>query len=200
MLLFLMSSLMGFSQITTSTISGVVKDQKGLPIPGTTIHAKHEPTGTNYYSVTNKNGAFVIPAVRVGGPFTIHASFVGYKKGELSEVNTSLGLTENVEFVLLEEATELKEVVVTAGKYGIFSKEKTGAAQQFGRRELTSVPITGARTIDGITKYNPFGNGSSFGAQDSRLNNFTIDGSQFNNNFGLGSSAAAGGRTGASAI
>jgi len=200
MMLFLMTSLMGFSQITTSTISGVVKDQKGLPIPGTTIHATHEPTGTNYYSVTNKNGVFVIPAVRVGGPFTIHASFVGFKKGELKEINTSLGLTENVEFVLLEEATELKEVVVTAGKYGIFSKEKTGAAQQFTRRELTSVPITGARTIDGITKYNPFGTGNSFGAQDSRLNNFTIDGSQFNNNFGLGSSAQAGGRTGASAI
>ncbi len=198
--LMLMTSLVGFGQITTSTISGVVKDEKGLPIPGTTIHAKHEPTGTNYYSVTNKNGGFVIPAVRVGGPYTIHASFVGFRKGELTDVSTSLGLTENIEFILQEEATQLKEVVVTAGKYGIFSKEKTGAAQQFGRRELTSVPITGARTIDGITKYNPFGNGSSFGAQDSRLNNFTIDGSQFNNNFGLGSSAQAGGRTGASAI
>ncbi len=201
MVLLLMTSLMGFSQITTSTISGIVKDQKGETIPGATIHVKHEPTGTNYYSVTNKNGGFTVPAVRVGGPFTIHASFVGFKKGELRDVNTSLGLTENVEIVLYEEATQLKEVVVTAGgKYGIFSKEKTGAAQQFGRRELTTIPITGARTIDGITKYNPFGNGNSFGAQDSRLNNFTIDGSQFNNNFGLGSSAQAGGRTGASAI
>jgi hypothetical protein len=97
--------------------------------------------------------------------------------------------------------TSLTEVVVVAtGRNNIFSKEKTGASQQFSRRELQSVPITGARTIDGITKYNPFGNGNSFGAQDSRLNNFTIDGSQFNNNFGLGSSAQAGGRTGASAI
>jgi hypothetical protein len=200
MLLFMTTAFMGFAQITTSNISGVVKNQKGETIPGATIHATHNPTGTNYYSVTNKSGVFVIPAVRVGGPYTIHASFVGFKKGELKEINTSLGLTENVEFVLVEEAIQLKEVVVSANKYGIFSKEKTGAAQQFGRRELTTIPITGARTIDGITKYNPFGSGNSFGAQDSRLNNFTIDGSQFNNNFGLGSSAQAGGRTGASAI
>jgi hypothetical protein len=200
LLLFLAMSFTGFAQITTSTISGVVKDQKGQPVPGATIHATHEPTGTNYYSASNKSGVFVIPAVRVGGPYTIHASFVGYKKGELKDVSASLGLTENVQFVLIEEATQLAEVVVTANKTGIFSKEKTGAAQQFTRRELQTIPITGARTIDGITKYNPFGNGSSFGAQDSRLNNFTIDGSQFNNNFGLGSSAQAGGRTGASAI
>ena len=200
LLLFLAMSFSGFAQITTSTISGVVKNQKGEPVVGATIHATHEPTGTNYYSASNKSGSFVIPAVRVGGPYTIHASSVGFKKGELKEVNTSLGLAENVEFVLIEESVQLKEVVVTSTKYGIFSKEKTGAAQQFGRRELTTIPITGARTIDGITKYNPFGTGNSFGAQDSRLNNFTIDGSQFNNNFGLGSSAQAGGRTGASAI
>ncbi len=200
LLLFLAMSLTGFAQITTSTISGVVKNQKGEIVQGATIHATHEPTGTNYYSSTNKSGVFVIPAVRVGGPYTIHASSIGFKKGELKEINTSLGLTENVVFVLIEESVQLKEVVVSANKTGIFSKEKTGAAQQFGRRELTTIPITGARTIDGVTKYNPFGNGNSFGAQDSRLNNFTIDGSQFNNNFGLGSSAQAGGRTGASAI
>ncbi len=117
MVVFLMTSLLGFSQITTSTISGVVKDQKGEPIPGVTIHATHNPTGTNYYSVTNTKGAFVIPAVRVGGPYTIHATFVGLRKGELKDINTSLGLTENVEFVLIEETTQLKEVVVSANKY-----------------------------------------------------------------------------------
>ncbi|NDD97959.1 MAG: TonB-dependent receptor, partial [Actinobacteria bacterium] len=142
---------------------------------------------------------YVLPAVRVGGPYTIHASFVGFRKGEAVDVNTQLGITSNVDFVLIDEVVALKEVVVT-NRNNTFSKQRTGASQQFGRRELTTIPITGARTIDGITKYNPFGNGTSFGAQDSRMNNFTIDGSQFNNNFGLGSSAQAGGRTGASAI
>ncbi len=198
-LVFAAFTMVGFGQITTSTISGVVKNEKKEVLVGATIHAVHTPTGTEYTTTTNKGGVYVLPAVRVGGPYTIHASFVGFKKGEEKDVNTQLGLTSNVDFLLIDEAKALKEVVVVSGK-SIFSKEKTGAAQQFGRRELTTIPITGARTIDGITKYNPFGNGSSFGAQDSRMNNFTIDGSQFNNNFGLGSSAQAGGRTGASAI
>jgi hypothetical protein len=194
------SALMGFGQVTSSTISGVVKNEKQEVLGGTTVHAVHVPTGTQYKTVTNKMGVYVLPAVRVGGPYTIHATFVGYKMGEVKEINTQLGVTSNVDFSLVDEKTALKEVVVVGTRNNLFSKEKTGASQQFSRRELQSVPITGARTIDGITKYNPFGNGNSFGAQDSRMNNFTIDGSQFNNNFGLGSSAQAGGRTGASAI
>jgi hypothetical protein len=199
-LILMMIGFAGFAQVTTSSISGVVKNQKNEVLVGATIQATHVPTGTKYNSSTNKNGSYVLPAVRVGGPYTIQATFVGYGKDEVSAVSTQLGVTSNVDFFLVDVATSLKEVVVTANRSNIFSKEKTGAAQQFSRRELTSIPITGARTIDGITKYNPFGNGNSFGAQDSRLNNFTIDGSQFNNNFGLGSSAQAGGRTGASAI
>lgn len=193
-------ALVGFGQITTSAISGVVKNEKQEVLAGTTIHAIHVPTGTQYKTVTNKLGVYVLPAIRVGGPYTIHATYVGYKMAEVKDVNTLLGTTSNVDLVLVDEKIALKEVVVNSSRNSIFSKERTGASQQFSRRDLQSIPITGARTIDGITKYNPNGNGSSFGAQDSRLNNFTIDGSQFNNNFGLGSSAQAGGRTGASAI
>ena len=109
-------------------------------------------------------------------------------------------MASNIDFVLLATGSNLEELVVSSNRNGLFSKERTGASQQFTRRDLQNIPITGARTIDGITKYNANGNGNSFGAQDSRLNNFTIDGSQFNNSFGLGSSAQAGGRTGASAI
>jgi hypothetical protein len=199
-LVFAMTTFFGFSQITTSSISGVVKNEKNEVLVGATIHAVHTPTGTQYNTVTNKNGTYVLPATRVGGPYVLHATYVGYKKDEIKDVNTQLGITTNVNFILVDGTTTLSEVVVTAGRNNIISRERTGASQQFSRRELQTIPIVGARTIDGITKYNPFGNGNSFGAQDSRLNNFTIDGSQFNNNFGLGSSAQAGGRTGASAI
>ena len=199
-LLSLFVTITSFGQITTSTLSGVVKNEKGEVLVGATVHAVHQPTGSEYKSSSNKSGFYTIPAVRVGGPYVIHVSYVGYKKNEVTDINTALGLTTNVNVILIDDSKSLKEVVVVGTKNNVFSKDKTGASQQFGRRELQTIPITGARTIDGITKYNPFGSGSSFGAQDSRLNNFTIDGSQFNNGFGLGSSAQAGGRTGSSAI
>ena len=199
-LLSLFVTIASFGQITTSTISGVVKSEKGEKLIGATVNVVHQPTGTKYGASTNVQGNYVIPAVRVGGPYLIKVSYIGYKPKEISDVNTSLGLTTNVDIVLIDDATVLSEIVVVGSSDNIFSKEKTGASQQFSRRELQSIPTTGARTIESITKYNAFGDGRSFGAQDSRLNNFTIDGSQFNNNFGLGSSASAGGRTGASAI
>ena len=199
-LLSLFVTITSFGQITSSTLSGVVKNEKGEKLVGATINVVHQPTGTKYGSSTNAQGGYIIPGARVGGPYIVKVTYVGYKVKEVSDINTSLGLTTNIDVVLIEESKALKEVIVVGTKNNVFSKDKTGASQQFGRRELQTIPITGARTIDGITKYNPFGNGNSFGAQDSRLNNFTIDGSQFNNNFGLGSSAQAGGRTGASAI
>ena len=200
LLLMMAVGFSGFAQVTTSTISGIVKSEKGEALPGATIQVVHVPTGTKYGASTNQFGRYVVPAVRVGGPYKVVVSFVGFKPNEQNEVNTQLGNTTNIDIVLIETNTSLKEVVVSSGRNNIISRERTGASQQFTRRDLQNIPITGARTIDGITKYNPNGNGNSFGAQDSRLNNFTIDGSQFNNGFGLGSSAQAGGRTGASAI
>ena len=199
-LLSLFVTIASFGQITTSTLSGVVKNEKGEALVGASVHATHQPTGSEYRAQTNKSGTYTIPGVRPGGPYVVHVTYVGYKMKYVNDVNTELGVTSNVDVVLELNSKTMDAVTVTGVRNNLFSKDRTGASQVFGRRELQSIPITGARTIDGITKYNPFGNGSSFGAQDSRLNNFTIDGSQFNNNFGLGSSAQAGGRTGASAI
>ncbi len=89
-LVFAAFTMVGFGQITTSTISGVVKNEKKEALAGATIHAVHTPTGTEYTTTTNKGGVYVLPAVRVGGPYVIHASFVGFKKGEEKDVNTLL--------------------------------------------------------------------------------------------------------------
>ncbi len=196
----LLGSLSVFAQVTTSTITGMVTDSRGEALIGVTVVATHLPSGTRYGTTTNASGRYTLPAVRVGGPFSITATYTGFEPETQENIYTSLGVASNVNFQLKDAGVTLEEVVIRTERADLFSSQRTGAASTFSERVVTSVPALGSRTISSVTKYNPNGDGRSFGAQDARLNNFTIDGSVFNNGFGLGSEAQAGGRTGSTAI
>ena len=172
---FLIVSSTGFSQVTKSAIAGSVKSVTGEALPAALVEIKHVPTGTKYFSTTDENGNYSANSVRPGGPYTIKVNYSSYNPFVIEEIMAPLGSSIVINIKMQSAINTIEEVkIVSVNPKDVYNKGKTGAGQQFSTREINSVPITGARSINSITKYNAnAGSNGSFGGQDSRLNNFT---------------------------
>lgn len=193
-LVFLLISVLMYGQgATTSSLSGNVSDIKGGPLPGATIIATHVPSGTVYGALTDIAGNYRIQNMRIGGPYTIKVSFVGYNGSSYSDIILKLGETYVQNGQLAEATTALNEVVVTAvKKNSLLSSERSGPQTNVSNRELNTLPSI-SRSITDFAKYSPQSQGNSFGGRDARFNSITIDGAAFNNNFGVSNSPLPGG-------
>ncbi len=189
--------------ITTSGLSGVVRDNNGDALPGATIQALHTPSGTNYGVTTNNEGRFQIPNMRVGGPYNLKVTFVGFKEYILENINLSLGQTLNLNINLSEESEILQEVIVRSTRDQIFDGSRTGASTGVTSDQIDALP-TISRSIQDFARLSPLastrGNGISFAGANNRYNQFSIDGTVNNDVFGLAANGTNGGQTGTQPI
>jgi hypothetical protein len=186
--------------VTTSTVSGEVVASDGRPLSGAQVVAVHEPSGSRYGSTSRGDGRFQIPGMRVGGPYTVTVSYIGYRTEVREGIVLNLGVTTDLSFELSEAAVELEGITVLGDVGAILSSERTGASTTVARSSIETLP-TISRQISDFARLTPqLGRTFSFAGQDPRLNSITVDGSYFNNSFGLGSSAEPGGRTGVAPI
>lgn len=183
-----------FAQVTTSSLGGKVIDQNGQPAVGIAVVATHEPSGTVYGAVTNADGRYAIQGMRAGGPYTVEISSIGYKTVTYTDVTLQLAEVYGLDAVIEESTEQLSESIVIAAPTSKFATvEKTGASTNINNRQITEMP-TVSRSISDVARLSPYGgNGMSFAGGDGRSSNFTVDGADFNNNFGLNSGLPGGG-------
>ena len=182
-----------FAQVTTSALGGRVTDANGEPVIGAAVIATHEPSGTSYGVVTNESGRYTINGMRTGGPYKVEFSCLGYQTVAYTDLTLQLAETSSLNATMNEDAQMLSEAMVIGAAASKFSAEKTGAATNISSTQITSLP-TVSRSITDITRLSPYGgNGMSFAGQDGRTANFTVDGANFNNNFGLSENLPGGG-------
>ena len=192
-LIAIFAGISAFAQITTSSLAGRLSDENGEPLAGAAVLAVHEPSGTQYGTMANSDGRYVINGMRVGGPYKVTVTFLGYQTQEYEGVSLELGETYNLNATMKEESSTLNASVVIASAPSKFAVEKTGAATNINNSQITNLPSVD-RSITDVVKLSPYGgNGMSFSGVDGRTANFTVDGANFNNNFGLSSSLPGGG-------
>ena len=188
-----------FSQVvTTASMYGTVTDNKGEALPGANIIALHEPSGTQYGTSTRADGKFNITGMRVGGPYKVTVSFVGYNSQSIENLFLELGQNLKVDFKLSESAIQLGDITVVAERDAIIRSDRTGTSTTVRRESIETLP-TISRRIEDLTRLTPqVGRNSTFAGMDNRFNNITVDGSYFNNSFGL--AGLPGDRTGVAPI
>lgn len=187
--ILLLGTIIVHAQVTTSSMTGTVTDNE-TTIPGASIKATHVPSGTVYGTSTNNDGKFSIYGMRVGGPYKVEVTYVGYNPVTYSDISLRLGESFQLNVNLSQDTRELDEIVITANA-GI-KVVKTGASTSISNREINTLP-TISRSITDFTRLTPQSNGNSFGGRDARYNNIQIDGANLNNNFGLSNDPLPGG-------
>ncbi|GAA3950975.1 TonB-dependent receptor plug domain-containing protein [Chitinophaga oryziterrae] len=206
----LLSVCYSFAQVTTSGVTGVIKDDKGQGLIGATVKAVHVPTGTVYGTTTQEGGRYAIPNMRVGGPYTITVTYVGYETSTYKDLYLSLGspLTQNGK--LSDQSKSLSEVTITGTRNGIISSQRNGTSTNISQRQLTELP-TVSRSIQDFTRLTPQAVptysstdgsplGISFAGQSNKFNQFSVDGANANDVFGLSATGTNGGQTGANPV
>ena len=199
--LCLSAFMTAFAQVTTSGLVGTVVDKEGEPLIGAAVIAVHTPSGTQYATVANTEGRFVINGMRAGGPYRIEVSYIGMVTLEWNDITIKLGEPYEINAVM-ESSNQLDAIYVVSEKS--FNSSITGAGSSFSLKQVENMP-TIDRSIYDIVKFTPQANlnkngGISFAGSNNRYNSFQIDGAVSNDSFGLASSGTNGGQTGANPI
>ncbi|QIX60251.1 TonB-dependent receptor [Hymenobacter lutimineralis] len=170
--------------VTTAAMKGIVLDAKGQPLPGATVVATHLPSGTQYGTATRENGQYDLLNMRVGGPYELKASFVGAQTYTATGIQLALGKTFESRITLADNTQALGEVVVRGNRDGQINKDRTGASTNVNNTAIRTLPSI-SRSQEDFTRLTPQSSGLSFGGRNTLYNNFSLDGSIFNNSFGL---------------
>ncbi|HUF34508.1 MAG TPA: TonB-dependent receptor [Gemmatimonadales bacterium] len=190
---------LGAQGVTTSAITGLVTSQDGAPITDATVTARHLPTGTQYRAVSRSGGAYSLPNLRVGGPYTVTATYIGFQRRIEENVFLGLGQTQRIDLLLEPQAVELQELVATGERDPVLNAERTGAATYIDPRQVEVLPSIKRSTRD-LTRLDPRSDGNfAFAGRNWLYNNVSLDGSYFNNPFGL-DDPAPGGQTNAEPV
>jgi len=188
--------------ITSSGISGTVLDKAGQPIIRATVIAVHVPTGTKFGAVTKSDGSYRIQNARVGGPYTITVTSLGFATQNRTNIYLNLSEELRKDFIMEEKAVEGQEVVISADKSAIINPDRSGAEQNISNAEIQNLPSISHSFYD-LARVSPQMSNASAGSaagRNNRYNNIEIDGSVYNDLFGLPSNGTPGGQAGTNPI
>ncbi len=179
-----------FGQTSNASLSGVVHDQQGRPIPGVTVKAIDTKTNQEFETLTGDEGTFFFPTLKPG-TYTVTSTLEGFKKLVKTGVVLNAADKQSTGTLVLEVGELAQSVSVTAEAGQLQIKSSSGEiGEVITGRQVQELALNGRNYLDmmklipGVTSRvnsqvaGPGGFGD-FNINGTRSNqhNLTIDGS-----------------------
>ncbi len=184
------------TDVTTSRISGAVRDQDGGVLPGATVEAVNQETGLVLRAVCDTNGNYRIFNMPTG-LYTVTASLSGFKSSTRKDVRLVLGSAPTIDFTLQLET--FAEVITVTSEAPLVEVTNTVSGTTILTEQIASLPVSG-RDFENLVYLTPESLKErqrgyiSLSGQRGIATNVTIDGVDNNNAFFGGTTGDAEGR------
>jgi hypothetical protein len=176
--LFLTAAL-AWAQVVGASVSGVVQDASGAPVPGATVVVKNLETGAERRLISDDAGRYSTPSVPVGR-YEIDASKQNFKSQSRTGIDLVVGEHATVDFALaVGEVNQTVTVEAAVSPVELTNDPTSGLVSE---RQVKDLPLNG-RSFDELITLNPSvvnytqGRSGGVGTSDSALGNmFAVSG------------------------
>jgi hypothetical protein len=200
----------GFSQGSTGTILGVVKDPSGTVVPGAKVTVSNAETALTRTASTAEDGAYRVPALPVGR-YTLRFEHEGFK----TQIQEGLVLTVSVELVVNStfEVGSIAQSVTVTGDVPLVNTTSSSLGGLVNEDRMAELPLNGRNYLDlsllqpGVARaVNTSGTVGQQGTIISsngappRSNTILLDGAPMQNTYGFSASSVNGAQLGVDGI
>jgi outer membrane receptor protein involved in Fe transport len=182
--MLLMAPAAVWAQLTTGTITGVVKDSSGGVVPGATVVVTNVDTGAARSVVTDADGRYEAPNLPVGN-YSVRGSLTGFQSTNRTGINLTVGRTAVIDIEL--KVGDMTESVVVTGEAALVETRSATVSNLVDARRVVELPIIN-RDLTQLTFLQPgvlkmptpgAGNSGSFSGMGDKL---TVAGARGNQN------------------
>lgn len=143
--LAVLAALPLLAQYETADVLGAVRDSSGSAISNATVTLLNEGTGFTAKAITNAEGYYLFPNVKIG-KYTVTVEAQGFSKQVAEHVTVDVNARQRVDFKLqVGQVTESVNVTAAVATLETDSSEK---GQVINDRQIAGLPLNGRNYAD----------------------------------------------------
>ena len=135
----------GAQAVSTSQITGTVKDQTGAVLPGVEVNVTQTDTGAKRTAVSDETGTYILPNLPIG-PYRLEAMLPGFRTYVQTGIVLQVGSNPFIPIGLA--VGQVSEQVEVSADAALVETRSTGVGQVIDNQRVLELPLNGRQATE----------------------------------------------------